>query len=78
MKPEKMVGGGRGPAGAAAEPPAEETQSGGVLSGKIGAVLVVGGGLAGMTAALAIVDSGFPICLVEKDEELGGMARRLS
>ncbi len=39
--------------------------------------LVVGGGLAGMTAALAIADAGFPVCLVEKDEELGGMARRL-
>ncbi|MFA5111986.1 MAG: FAD-dependent oxidoreductase, partial [Desulfobaccales bacterium] len=39
--------------------------------------LVVGGGLAGMTAALAIADSGFPVCLVEKDESLGGMARRL-
>jgi heterodisulfide reductase subunit A-like polyferredoxin len=39
--------------------------------------LVVGGGLAGMTAALAIADAGFPVNLVEKDEELGGMARRL-
>ena len=39
--------------------------------------LVVGGGLAGMTAALAIADSGFPVCLVEKDEHLGGMAKRL-
>ncbi|MFZ5449791.1 MAG: FAD-dependent oxidoreductase [Thermodesulfobacteriota bacterium] len=39
--------------------------------------LVVGGGLAGMTAALAIADAGFPVSLVEKAEELGGMARRL-
>ncbi|MCJ7818967.1 MAG: FAD-dependent oxidoreductase [Syntrophales bacterium] len=39
--------------------------------------LVVGGGLAGMTAALAIADSGFKVNLVEKGEELGGMARRL-
>jgi len=39
--------------------------------------LVVGGGLAGMTAALAIADSGFQVYLVEKAQELGGMARRL-
>jgi heterodisulfide reductase subunit A len=39
--------------------------------------MVVGGGLAGMTAALAIADSGFPVYLVEKDEHLGGMAKRL-
>ncbi len=39
--------------------------------------LVVGGGLAGMTAALAIADAGFQVYLVEKDGELGGMARRL-
>jgi heterodisulfide reductase subunit A-like polyferredoxin len=39
--------------------------------------LVVGGGLAGMTAAQAIADAGFPVTLVEKDAELGGMARRL-
>ena len=39
--------------------------------------LVVGGGLAGMTAALAIADAGFQTYLVEKEEQLGGMARRL-
>jgi len=39
--------------------------------------LVVGGGLAGMTAALAIADAGFHTYLVEKEEQLGGMARRL-
>jgi heterodisulfide reductase subunit A len=39
--------------------------------------LVVGGGLAGMTAALTIADAGFKTYLVEKDEQLGGMARRL-
>jgi heterodisulfide reductase subunit A len=39
--------------------------------------LVVGGGLAGMTAALAIADAGFKTYLVEKEEQLGGMARRL-
>ena len=38
--------------------------------------LVLGGGLAGMTAALTIADAGFPVYLVEKDGELGGMARQ--
>ena len=39
--------------------------------------LVVGGGLAGMTAALAIADQGCGVFLVESEEELGGMAMRL-
>jgi len=39
--------------------------------------MVVGGGLAGMTAALAIADQGFQVYLVEKDRVLGGHARRL-
>jgi len=34
--------------------------------------LVVGGGIAGMTAALAIADHGFQVHLVEKTEKLGG------
>ncbi|MGE4290699.1 MAG: FAD-dependent oxidoreductase [Desulfovibrio sp.] len=41
------------------------------------AALVVGGGVAGMTAAVAIADHGFEVCLVEKEEELGGMSMRL-
>jgi heterodisulfide reductase subunit A len=40
--------------------------------------LVVGGGLAGMTAAVAIADHGYGVCLVEQAEVLGGMAMRLS
>ena len=39
--------------------------------------LVVGGGLAGMTAALSMADQGFEVYLIEKDSDLGGMARRL-
>ncbi|MHC4230682.1 MAG: CoB--CoM heterodisulfide reductase iron-sulfur subunit A family protein, partial [Planctomycetota bacterium] len=34
--------------------------------------LVVGGGVAGMTAALSIANQGFPVHLVEKSDELGG------
>ena len=36
------------------------------------AALVVGGGIAGLTAALGIADSGFHVDLVEKTNELGG------
>jgi heterodisulfide reductase subunit A2 len=41
------------------------------------AALVIGGGIAGMTAALALAGQGFPVHLVEKDNELGGTARQL-
>ncbi len=40
-------------------------------------VLVVGGGVAGMTCALSIAEQGFDVHLVEKESELGGIARRL-
>ena len=39
--------------------------------------LVVGGGIAGMTCALSIAEQGHEVSLVEKDKDLGGMARRL-
>ena len=39
--------------------------------------LVLGGGLAGTTAALALADQGFRTCLVEREAELGGNLRRL-
>lgn len=39
--------------------------------------LVVGGGMAGMTAALEIAGMGYPVTLVEKFHELGGNARNL-
>ncbi len=34
--------------------------------------LVIGGGLAGMTAALTIAEQGFPVSLLEREESLGG------
>jgi len=40
--------------------------------------LVVGGGVAGMTAALSLADQGFEVELLEKNSELGGMARRIT
>ena len=40
-------------------------------------VLVIGGGVAGMEAALGVADQGFAVTLVEKTGELGGVARNL-
>ena len=37
--------------------------------------LVVGGGAAGMSAALSLAEQGFPVHLVEKENELGGNLR---
>ncbi|MFZ3129587.1 MAG: 4Fe-4S dicluster-binding protein, partial [Desulfosporosinus sp.] len=39
--------------------------------------LVVGGGLAGMTSALSVAHQGHEVYLVEKERDLGGMARRI-
>ncbi len=39
--------------------------------------LIIGGGVAGMNAALTIARQGFPVSLVEKEAVLGGYARRL-
>jgi heterodisulfide reductase subunit A len=41
------------------------------------AALVVGGGIAGMTCALSMANQGHEVHLVEKDADLGGIARRL-
>jgi len=41
------------------------------------AALVVGGGIAGMTCALSLANQGHEVYLVEKDSDMGGMARRL-
>ncbi|MDD5467172.1 MAG: CoB--CoM heterodisulfide reductase iron-sulfur subunit A family protein [Anaerolineales bacterium] len=40
--------------------------------------LVIGGGIAGMQAALDVADAGYPVILVEKNERLGGKMSRLS
>lgn len=37
--------------------------------------LIIGGGIAGMTAALSIADQGFPVTIIEKSSALGGSAR---
>jgi heterodisulfide reductase subunit A2 len=40
-------------------------------------ILVVGGGVTGMNAALALADQGFQVYLVEKSTQLGGVSRAL-
>jgi heterodisulfide reductase subunit A-like polyferredoxin len=40
--------------------------------------LVIGGGIAGMTAALSLGDQGFEAVLVEKEPHLGGLSRDLT
>ncbi len=55
--------------GAAAEPPVEVTPE--------RAALVVGGGLAGLTASLHLADAGVSVHLVERERRLGGNALRL-
>jgi len=40
--------------------------------------LVIGGGIAGMQAALDVADSGYEVVLVEKDNRLGGHIRDLA
>ncbi len=42
------------------------------------AALVVGGGVAGMTAALSLAEQGFPVHLVERESELGGNLRNVT
>jgi heterodisulfide reductase subunit A len=46
-------------------------------SNKNGSVLVVGGGIAGMQAALDLADSGFKVHVVEKSTGVGGVMAEL-
>jgi len=50
--------------------PAQRTESALVPSG-----LVIGGGLAGLTASLSLAEQGFQVYLVEKEDQLGGNLR---
>jgi heterodisulfide reductase subunit A len=42
-----------------------------------GAVLVVGGGISGMQAALDLADSGYYVYLAERSSSIGGMMSQL-
>jgi len=44
---------------------------------KIGAVMVLGGGIAGMQAALDTADSGYYVYLVERSTSIGGIMSQL-
>ena len=44
---------------------------------KIGSALVIGGGIAGMQAALDMADSGYYVYLLEKSSSIGGMMSQL-
>ena len=43
----------------------------------VGSVVVVGGGIAGMQAALDLADSGYLVHLVEKSSAIGGVMSEL-
>jgi heterodisulfide reductase subunit A len=43
----------------------------------IGSVMVAGGGIAGMQAALDLADSGYYVYLVEKSSAIGGVMAQL-
>ncbi len=44
---------------------------------KIGAVMVAGGGIAGMQASLDLANSGYYVYLVERSSSIGGMMSQL-
>lgn len=48
-----------------------------IISEVLSRALVIGGGIAGITAALALANRGYEVVLVEKEENLGGMLPRL-
>jgi len=43
----------------------------------VGSVMVVGGGIAGMQAALDLADCGYKVYLVEKGPAIGGLMSQL-
>ncbi len=44
----------------------------------IGSVLVVGGGISGMQAAIDLANSGFYVYLVDRSPSIGGMMSKLN
>ena len=48
-----------------------------IIEEKVGAVLVVGGGIAGMQASLDLAESGFKVYLVEESPAIGGTMAQL-
>lgn len=48
-----------------------------ILENLSNAILVIGGGITGMTAALEAAEAGYQVFLVEKEPQLGGFANKL-
>ncbi len=48
-----------------------------MAEGKVGAVIVVGGGVAGIQAALDLADSGFKVYMVDQSPSIGGVMAQL-
>ena len=46
-------------------------------NGKVGAVMVIGGGIGGMQASLDLADSGYLVYLVDQKPGVGGMMAQL-
>ncbi len=44
---------------------------------KLGSVMVVGGGIAGMQAALDLANSGYYVYLIERSSSIGGVMAQL-
>ncbi len=61
-------------AGQPSQPQSQERAQG---NGPHGAVMVLGGGIAGMQSALDLANSGYYVYLVEKSSAIGGMMSQL-
>ncbi|MHC1726172.1 MAG: CoB--CoM heterodisulfide reductase iron-sulfur subunit A family protein [Syntrophobacteraceae bacterium] len=49
-----------------------------IVSSLVKKAMVLGGGIAGVSSALALADMGIEVALVEREAELGGLLRRVS
>ena len=47
------------------------------MKGKVGTVMVVGAGIAGMQTALDLADSGYYVHLVDRSSGIGGLMAQL-
>lgn len=47
------------------------------MTNQIGAIMVIGGGIAGMQAALDAANAGYFVYLVERGSSIGGMMSQL-
>jgi len=48
-----------------------------MIQNRIGSVMVVGGGIAGMQTALDLANSGYYVYLVERSSSIGGIMSQL-